>query len=59
MGEVGVGDDDVGECLDIAQTVGKSGLSGAITESIGVLEGSTWWAARGGSNWLSQGGGTL
>jgi hypothetical protein len=28
MGEVGVGDDNVGQGLDIAQTVGKSRVSG-------------------------------
>jgi hypothetical protein len=27
VGEVGIGDDDVGQGLDIAQAVGKSGLS--------------------------------
>ena len=28
VGEVGIGDDDVGQSLDVAQTVGKSGVSG-------------------------------
>ena len=56
VGQVGIGNDDVGQRLDIAQTVGKPGDALAVLLEEGTVGRPTAWAARGGSSWPSRGG---